>query len=102
VRRLQLSSRARTDIADIAAWSETHWGRNQRERYIDGLLTRLAGLLTRPQMGRPYGGHRPGLRRLRVGAHIAFYRFDGERVFVVRVLDQRMDVDAHLASSADD
>jgi toxin ParE1/3/4 len=101
VRRLQLSTRATTDIAEISAWSEANWGRGQRDHYVNELLDRLAGLLSRPQIGPPYGANRPGLRRLRIGVHVAFYRFDDERVFVVRVLDQRRDIEPQLDQASD-
>jgi toxin ParE1/3/4 len=102
VRRLRLSSRARSDIADIAQWSEANWGRRQRIRYITDLLERLAILPARPRIGPLYGPDFPELRRIRIGAHLAFYRFDDERVLVVRILDQRMDVAAHLDQTPDD
>jgi toxin ParE1/3/4 len=90
------------DISEIARWSEANWGRQQRIRYVTTLLERLAQLEGRPRAGPLHGPRFPEVRRIRIGAHLAFYRFDDERVLVLRVLDQRMDVSAHLAHSLDD
>jgi toxin ParE1/3/4 len=102
VRRLRLSTRARADIAEISAWSEANWGRSQRDSYVNELLGRMAQIPSRPQIGPRYGAHRPGLRRLRIGAHVAFYRFDDDRVVVLRVLDQRRDIETQLDQTIDD
>jgi toxin ParE1/3/4 len=74
----------------------------QRDRYVAQLRERIGLLRERPHLAPEVGRRRPGLRRLSVGSHIVFYRFDDERIFVVRILDQRMDLDAHLDQSADD
>ncbi|HEY1752974.1 MAG TPA: type II toxin-antitoxin system RelE/ParE family toxin [Caulobacteraceae bacterium] len=102
MRLLRLSSRARADIAEAARWSEANWGRRQRVRYVTDLLERLAKLPARPRVGALYSPEHPGVRRLRIGAHLAFYRFDDERVLVICVLDQRMDLAAQLRRALGD
>ena len=38
----------------------------------------------------------PGLRRLIVERHVAFYRVEGQTVWVIRVLHHRVDAEAEL------
>ena len=74
MRRLRWSAAARSDLSAIARRSQSQWGAAQRNRYVGELRARLDQLRERPELGPPYRPHRPGLRKLTVGAHIAFYR----------------------------
>nr|WP_246797926.1 type II toxin-antitoxin system RelE/ParE family toxin [Burkholderia perseverans] len=47
------------------------------------------------KVGRPCMA-REGYLRYPVGAHVAFYRESERTLDVIRVLDQRMDVERHL------
>jgi toxin ParE1/3/4 len=102
MRRLQWSDAARADLSKIARWSESRWGREQRVRYVAQLRARLSLLRDHPELGPEHGADRPGLRKLIVGAHLAFYRHDDQRILVMRVLDQRMDIETHLGQLRDD
>jgi len=41
------------------------------------------------------------MRKLSIGSHVVLYRFDEALVFVVRILDQRMDIEARLNELGD-
>jgi toxin ParE1/3/4 len=100
-RRLRFSVGARSDFAKIARWSEARWGVQQRVRYVGEIRSRLDQLRERPQLGPELGGGHPHLRKLSVGSHVVLYRFDETLVFVIRILDQRMDIQAHLDERGD-
>jgi toxin ParE1/3/4 len=102
MRRVRLSAAARSDMAQIARSSSSMWGEEQRSKYITRIRERLEQLCGRPELGPVYDARRPGLRRLTVGAHIAFYRFDDARILVVRILDQRMDLESRLGQPISD
>ena len=87
-------------MASIARESQRQWGTEQQAKYIGELNRRIGSLAERPQSGQAYGPGRPGLRRLHVGSHVVFYRFDDVAVLVVRVLHQRMDLERRLGPNA--
>jgi len=96
VREVEFARAALRDIADIGLESERRWGAAQREKYVGEISDRIDQLAERPELGPVNDAERPGLRRLRVGSHIVFYRFNETRLLVVRVLHQRMDLNRHL------
>jgi toxin ParE1/3/4 len=71
-------------------------GSEQRDWYLGEIDRRVRQLAARPTLGPPHGPSHPGLRRLRVGRHIVFYRFDDDRILVMRVLHQRRDIERRL------
>ena len=96
MRELRFSTAALHDLASVALESETKWGAAQRTKYMAQIERRLGKLRERPELGPVFGPRRPGLCRLVIGSHVAFYRFDDDQVRIARVLHQRMDVERHL------
>jgi toxin ParE1/3/4 len=96
VREIEFARASLRDIAEIGRESERVWGSAQRDKYLGEINRRIEQLADRPELGPVHDAERPGLRRLRVGSHIVFYRFDEVRLLVVRVLHQRMDLERHL------
>ena len=99
MRDIHLSQAARSDLVDI--WAETYrqWGEAQADRYLDDIDRALQGLLDNPQMGVNCSDLLRGARKLITGRHLVFYEVDPDRLFVIRVLHQSMDVPRHLRSS---
>lgn len=94
-----LSRRALDDLRGIARDTEARWGRAQRNHYLaefDALFQRLAA---HPQSGpvcaEPFGDY----RKFPLGAHLIFYRQQGDTLRVVRILHQRMDWPQRLKES---
>jgi len=96
VRELTFSSSALRDLARIRNESEESWGAAQRDRYLSELNGRMGRLRERPESAPRYGSPRWESRRLVVGRHLVFFRFDEREVKIVRVLHQHMDVERHL------
>jgi toxin ParE1/3/4 len=87
---------ARLDLEDIWRFSVTRWGRDQANRYLAEIDAGLAKVALEPWIRRACDDVRPGYFRLIVGAHVAFYRLDGDQLEVVRILHGAMDVDSRL------
>jgi toxin ParE1/3/4 len=100
--RVFLRPAARADLEDIARYTETTWGRRQRDLYLTAIDAKLGALAANPKIGKPRDAVRAGYRSSRVGAHVIFYREFPEGIEVVRILHQRMDVRRQLASESDD
>jgi toxin ParE1/3/4 len=100
--RVFLRPAARADLQDIARYTETTWGRRQRDVYLAAIDDKLRALAANPKLGAPRDAVRAGYRSSRVGAHVISYREVPEGIEVVRVLHQRMDLRRQLASEGDD
>ncbi|MCR6646361.1 MAG: type II toxin-antitoxin system RelE/ParE family toxin [Terricaulis sp.] len=90
---LRWSNAARRDLLEIWAWC----GRERPERG-DLMLDRIEAAcerLTRfPYLGPAYPRIAPDARKLSVEGYLAFYRVQGDAIFVVRVVDQRRSLEA--------
>ena len=71
MRDIHLSEAAKSDLVDIWVETDRQWGAAQADRYLE-LIT---------------------------GRHLVFYEVDPDRIFVIRVLHQSMDVPRHLRPS---
>jgi toxin ParE1/3/4 len=85
-------------VADLdAIWDYTaeHWSADQADRYIDGLRDVCLELADGTRTGRVVEV-RPGYLKQAVGSHMIYFRFSDDRVQVMRILHQSMDVARRL------
>ena len=92
---------ALADISDIWDYSYSHWGVDQADAYVLAIHAVCEELAQTLAKGRPAGQSaehiRAGYRKCLVGLHVIFFKWQAsDRVEVVRILNQRMDVPAHL------
>ncbi|OYX50730.1 MAG: hypothetical protein B7Y97_07155 [Sphingomonas sp. 32-66-10] len=94
---LKFAKRAEDDLQQIWRYSAIEWGVEQADAYITGMRARCMLLCDNPALGpeRFYG--RRALRRWPAGSHILYYRIEGRRVRVVRILHSAMDPRRHLS-----
>jgi toxin ParE1/3/4 len=92
VKRLYLSARARADIQDIWRYSQETWGTAQANRYLEAIGAMLVRIDDGTAVPRRADDIAPHLFRIAVGRHTIFLRDNGERIEVVRVLHQNMDI----------
>jgi toxin ParE1/3/4 len=95
-RQIILSQKARVDLASIWDYAAQAHGLAQADSYIADIDRIMALALDFPNMGMDYSDIREGYRKLGSGYHLIFYlpRIDG--IEIVRVLHERMDIEAHL------
>ena len=96
-----LSPLALADLSDIWDYSYSNWGADQADAYVLAINTACKELAQTLAKGRPGGQSaehiRKGYRKYLIGSHVIFFRCQPhDRVGVVRILSQRMDVPAHL------
>ena len=94
--KLKVSREARTDIQEIVRYTKQEWGKEQAERYVDGLEALFQKLVSSPNMGRPSKLPLSGLREMNYQSHIVFYLTDSKRINVARVLHSQMDAKKHF------
>lgn len=93
---LRISQLADSDLVGIAAYTTREYGTAQARAYRDQFGACFASLQHNPYLGRSADDLAPGLRRIRQGAHIIFYRPDDRAILIVRVLHHSMDFERHF------
>ena len=96
-----LSPLALADLSDIWDYSFSNWGSDQADAYVLAIHAACEALAKTLAKGHPGGQSaehiRTGYRKHLVGSHVIFFRCQTrDRVEVVRILNQRMDVPLHL------
>jgi toxin ParE1/3/4 len=96
-----LSPLALADLSDIWDYSYSQWGADQADAYvlaIHAACEALAQILAKGRSGGQSAEHiRTGYRKLLVGSHVIFFKCQApDSVEVIRILNQRMYVPAHL------
>ena len=95
-RRLEFAKDAELDLRSIVRYTKRTWGSEQQVRYGEHLLKSMQDLLSHPHLGAARGDIAPGLRNLRVGQHVIYYRVLDTSIRIVRILHVRMNSEDHL------
>lgn len=93
-----LTNMAKADLKGIADFTQSRWGREQRNLYLQMLDVSFRQLAANPLKGNDCSDIRIGYRKLNVGSHVIFYRQTrADTIEIVRVLHGRMDIDTRLS-----
>jgi len=82
-------------MRSIWRYTAEHWGMDQADRYTDNISDACRALACGTKRGRPVEV-RPGYQKYLTGAHTVYYCDRGDRLEIIRVLHNRMDVNHHL------
>ena len=93
----EVSKAARSDLKNIAAYTQKNWGAKQRRVYLAKLDSAFHFLAANPLAGTPCSYILEGLRRHQVASHLIFYDLVNKRVFINRVLHSSVDFKRHLS-----
>jgi toxin ParE1/3/4 len=95
---LILTNKAKSDLKEIGRYTQDHWGRDQRDKYLTMLDACFQRLAANPLKGNDCSDIRSGYRKFIVGRHVIFYRQKStDTIEVIRVLHSRMDADMRLS-----
>ena len=94
----RLSRRAESDLEEIALYGIETFGIEQTIRYRDGLKAHLRAIAQAPMRYPKIDNIRPGYRRSVYERHAIYYRSEGNRVLIVRILG-RQDVATALCGT---
>jgi toxin ParE1/3/4 len=94
--RLVLRPAARRDLARIWSDTATRWDRAQADRYVLAISQKLETIIDFPSSYPEYRSRHGTFRKAASGEHVVFYRAGAEAVEIVRILHNRMDLDAQL------
>ena len=91
-----LSLRAEAYIEEIWNYTAERWDEEQANRYVRLLHQGIEAIARAPNRGRPCDDIRVGYRKYPAGSHVLFFRMLEGKVYVARILHQRMHFDRHL------
>ena len=84
-------------MREIYAYTFVEWGEQQADSYLDGLEQALDRVSRGLATIRPLHSKHPNMLKLKQGRHLIILQKTGDdQILVVRVLHERMDIDAHL------
>ena len=92
----QLTELAKQDLRLIGRYTQITWGREQRNTYLAKIDAAFQLLAMEPQLGKSCDDLLAGYRKYPVGKHLIFYRQSADRLEIIRILHQRMDIEAHF------
>src|SRR5262245_30503889 len=95
-RKLEFTEDAELDLRSLLRYTNATWGPEQRDRYSDRLMGAVRDLLKHPHLGSARDDFAHGLRTLRVGQHVIFYRVFAQSIRVIRILHVKMDPLIHF------
>ena len=97
---LELSRRALNDLDAISDFTAERWGTAQSAHYVATLYAACERLARNPGIGRSRAGIAPNRLTYSVGRHVIVYEATarGTGIEVLRILHQKMDIAARLAT----
>lgn len=97
MKNFRLSKLADTDLRNIAQYTQVHWGKPQRNEYIQDFFHTFSQLAETPDIAISIDPIRAGYKKYPQGSHVIFFRAtESGGIEIIRILHKRMDVDAHL------
>jgi len=95
-RTYQLTRIADNDLYEIWQDSYEQWGSRQADKYLNELESCFIELSQHPELGRTRPEIRQGYRSIPKNKHLIFYRQYRGHIEIIRVLHQRMEINAHI------
>ena len=91
-----ISEKAVQDLEVIWSYTFETWSQEQADRYYNLLIHEIKYIAKHFETGKSMEHIRQGYRASAVKSHLIFYRKNDEVTEIVRVLDQRMDIENRL------
>lgn len=93
---LVLTQDADADIDDIFEYSISTFGVKQAEKYYLALRDRVEEIANGFVHSTDCSHVKEGLRRANYESHAIYYRVEGEKVIILRILGQQQDTARHI------
>lgn len=94
-----LTNMAKTDLKEIANYTQNRWGREQRNLYLQMLDVSFRQLAANPLKGKDCSDIRLGYWKMNTGSHVIFYRQTlPDTIEIIRILHGHMDIEMRLTT----
>ena len=88
-----LTNEAHSDLEDIWRYTAESWSIEQADRYFNLIIDEINYICTNTTAGRLMDHVREGYRAAKVKSHLIFYRPMSDKVEIIRILHERMDIE---------
>lgn len=95
IRSYRLSPLAEVDLEGIWLYTLEHWSPEQADSYHRDIVATFEALASGNKRGRA-ADVRSGYLKHPCGAHMIYFRDNGGRLEIIRILHDRQDVERHL------
>ena len=93
-----ISEKALEDINNIWIYTAENWSIEQADRYYNLIIDEIEYIVRNLDMAPDFGKIRKSYRYSKVKSHLIFFKKDEtDEIEVVRVLQERMDIENRLA-----
>ena len=97
MKKFVLSRKAKQDLKDISVFTESRWGREQRNIYLKQIDDSFKRVAAKPNLGKPCDEIIKGYSKYPHGSHIIFFKHtDVDTIMIVRILHKRTDYTSNL------
>lgn len=102
--KFTLTEKAKSDLKDIARFTQKRWGREQRNKYLASLDNSFQRLVENPSIGKDCSEIKDeikeGYQKFPTGRHVIYYRRSEKAPMqIVRVLHESMDVELQFSAN---
>lgn len=94
--RVHTTEAAERDLINIWSYTYKNWSDDQADQYLDELDSAIHLLADNPQLCRLRAEFIPPVRIHRHAHHLIIYALSPDKITIVRVLHESMDIDTHL------
>lgn len=91
-----ISKLAALDLEEIWFFSVEKWSIEQADRYYSLILDEIEYICTNINVGKSMDHVRKGYRASKVKSHLIFYRVNKNTIEIIRILQERMDIESNL------
>jgi len=89
-------AKAKLDLIDVWLYTFNQWGEAQADKYLDDLESSLELLAEQPLICRERTEFKPPVRIYQYEHHLIVYTILSDKIVIIRVLHENMNVDLQL------
>jgi toxin ParE1/3/4 len=94
--KYELSKLGLKDISSIWNFTAKRWSVNQANKYYKQLLKEIDKICKNPKIGKSIAEVKENHRSRSFKSHLVISKIDEEKIFIDRILHQKMDIDNEL------
>ncbi len=91
-----ISKKAVSDLEEIWLYTVKKWSVEQADRYYNLIFDEINYICKNINAGKSMEHVRKGYRTSKVKSHLIFYRVLNDKIEIIRILHERMDVENRL------
>jgi len=92
----ELSRLAQKDLNSIWDYTAEQWSPNQANKYYKYIFSEINKICSNPEIGKSIKDVKDNHRIKAVKSHLVIYKIENGKIFIDRILHQRMDIDNKL------